>query len=452
MGKTSVYKLSDNLFRSRKSLIFNLNGSLYRIEPVKIEQNKLNDYCKTFLSNENEYEAVKLEEETIGVEKSILKAVKEDGRDAPLIQSSYDITILLNKKVTKDFILDYNITSFYELADEDIAENIGECIYMFDYCHRACYEPLTAFILTNEGITFMLTGYKKNKAKIKMTFLDGKQKRDIKYFKTKPEAKPKKNITFFFIVENSFFMQGLGLDTINTVLENYIKMLQYYSEVNPEISVKVAILEFEDEANWVTEKPFAVEGYIWSPIQSKYYNFKIKDRNLPLNTGNVSYRSAFHELNRKLSKNLFMDSPEDELPPVIMFFTGNRSFKDSEDDLLESIVQLSKNNWDKNALKIAFAMGRNPDPEILEKWTGKGFTILVKNPEMMIDNAAVIGRLCMQIVMNSTVVNIKDSNEETLNRRNKFKTYLNEVLYNVPPSAITLMQELLDEKEGWLKE
>jgi hypothetical protein len=163
----------------RKGLTFNLNGLMLCTEPVKIERKKLYGFSKTLVYDEQgcECESASLDKGATGVilkggiglgvlspeglwvERSTLKAVGVNGQDAPLVQSSYDSIIVLERKVTVNTLLDYCISTFYELPGE-IAGIISEDIYMFDYCYRASYEPSSAFVLAAEGTAFMLTGFR----------------------------------------------------------------------------------------------------------------------------------------------------------------------------------------------------------------------------------------------------------------------------------------------------
>ena len=163
-----------------KGLTFNLSGSLFHAEPVKIERKKLYGFNKTLVYDENgcECETANLDEgasglipkggiglgilspEGLWVERASLKAVDANGLDAPLAQSSYDCTIVLNRKVSAELFLDYCITGFYGLPGGDLARAVGNDIYIFDYCYRASFDPTVAFILTGEGAAFMFVGYK----------------------------------------------------------------------------------------------------------------------------------------------------------------------------------------------------------------------------------------------------------------------------------------------------
>ena len=163
-----------------KTLGFTLNGGLFGVVPEKIERKKLYGFNKTIVFDENgsECETANLDEgasgiiprggiglgilspEGLWVERASLKAVDMDGKDAALMKSCYDSTVALERKVPAEVLLDYCITGFYELPDSELAGAIGADIYMFDYCYRASYEPVTAFVLSAGRTAFMFVGYK----------------------------------------------------------------------------------------------------------------------------------------------------------------------------------------------------------------------------------------------------------------------------------------------------
>jgi hypothetical protein len=163
-----------------KVLVFNFKGSVFSVSPLKIERKKLYGYNKTVVYDEDgmECETANLDEgasglipkggiglgilspEGLWVDRSSLKTVNANGRDAQLVPSSYDSIISLTKKVSAQDLLDYCITGFYKLQASGLANALKSDIYTFEYCYRASYEPTTAFILTSEGNAFMLIGYK----------------------------------------------------------------------------------------------------------------------------------------------------------------------------------------------------------------------------------------------------------------------------------------------------
>jgi hypothetical protein len=167
-----------------KNLIFTLQGACYEAAPVKIERKKLYGWSevKTLDDGGDECDAVQTDETGsfiipkggLGmgilsqkgewVDRSDLKALTIDGKDAPLVPSSYDAPIVLDRPVSVETLLDCTVTAFYQLsgAPEDFVKAVGDGIYAFVYNLRTDYEGADAFLLTQDNVLYMLTGFTSN--------------------------------------------------------------------------------------------------------------------------------------------------------------------------------------------------------------------------------------------------------------------------------------------------
>jgi hypothetical protein len=239
-----------------------------------------------------------------------------------------------------------------------------------------------------------------------------------------PESIPRKTLTFFFVVENSASMRGVKMDTVNVALENYSALLRYYAAIKTEAAIRIAFLAFSSEARWITDEPVDAGGFNWAPLACAEDNGKPR----------ICFDAVFSELNQKLSKNVFMASPAGALPPVILFFSTSAG---AENDALseESLGRLARNNWDKNALKLAFTLGKTANYPLLEKWTGpEGLTLCVRNPQSLIEFTSVAGRLCAQIATNSGA----RFEGNSLGRRLALKSALDAILKPAPDPIVSV--------------
>ena len=213
-------------------------------------------------------------------------------------------------------------------------------------------------------------------------------------FLTNPEQIPGKIVTFFFVIEKSIAMQNSKLEAINSAMDNFVSLLQYYSAAQAHAQIKIAVLEFSNQTRWITKKPVFADQYIWTPLQNT--DIACLDP--------VCLSPVFDELNQKLSKNVFMESTAGAWPPVIMLFLTSPISKIEDTAFNESLSRLLKNNWDKNALKLAFAIGKNVKRELLAEWTGdKKLTLQIKNPEELFEYTYIAGRLSIQWMKNSDI-------------------------------------------------
>lgn len=163
-----------------REMSFKIKRKEYTVSPVKVDRRKLYGYteilalddkgepCKLVTTDEAGQFIIEKGGTGLGIlttsgkwaDRSQLKYVNEDGSDAELIRSSYNVTNSLNEKIPIEEFLDYNITDFYELtdADEGLIKAIGEDIYKFTYSYLDNYEGSPAFLMVSDGRLFMLIG------------------------------------------------------------------------------------------------------------------------------------------------------------------------------------------------------------------------------------------------------------------------------------------------------
>ena len=100
--------------------------------------------------------------------------------------------------------------------------------------------------------------------------------------------------------------------------------------------------------------------------------------------------AAFKELDKKLSRNEFLQTSAGAYPPVILLFSDGGP----TDNWESGLTALQKNNWFKRAIKIAFAIGEDSDKGVLARFSGSSETVLdVKHKDqlrLMIEKASVI--------------------------------------------------------------
>jgi len=166
-----------------KSLIFKFKDKEYPFSPVKIERKKLYGWTeKIALDDEgNECELVSMDESGtviipkgcmgLGilnkdfewVDKSEIIAVDEGGNKLEPFVSSFEEPIELDKKSTPEDLLNHNISSVYQLDEEDLCDDLKNelskgVIFTFNFNYRNGYETKPAFLIESENKLFMLVG------------------------------------------------------------------------------------------------------------------------------------------------------------------------------------------------------------------------------------------------------------------------------------------------------
>jgi hypothetical protein len=163
-----------------KHVTFHLGGHEYQAAPVKIERKKLYGWSEIIALDDEGGECTLVSVDESGsriipkggtgmgiltpqlrwVDRTALKAVTADGKDAPVIPSSYDTPIALEKTAGAERLLDYVITALYQVECADgLADALGDAIYEFPFNPKADYEGSAAFLLVSNGTVFMLAGW-----------------------------------------------------------------------------------------------------------------------------------------------------------------------------------------------------------------------------------------------------------------------------------------------------
>ena len=81
---------------------------------------------------------------------------------------------------------------------------------------------------------------------------------------------------------------------------------------------------------------------------------------------------AFNELNSKLSRNEFLNSPTGNFAPVLFLMSDGQP----TDEYRKALDSLRENRWFKVAIRVAIAIGDDADMQVLTEFTG--------NPELVL--------------------------------------------------------------------
>lgn len=162
------------------ALKFKLKGAEYEAVPVKLERKKLygwtdvvatdasGEACRTAqVDPDGELlippGAVKLgilDEDGAWVERSELVAVDADGKELPIVPSSFGQTIELGETATSEEFLDHVWKSVYQLDNADLAAALGDGIYPFTFNYRADASPDDGYLLASGGKAYLFDGEK----------------------------------------------------------------------------------------------------------------------------------------------------------------------------------------------------------------------------------------------------------------------------------------------------
>ena len=165
----------------------------------------------------------------------------------------------------------------------------------------------------------------------------------------------RKSLVIFFLIDTSGSMKGKKMGELNTVMEELIPEIRKVGEADTE--VKLAVLTFSTDVKWMYSEPIAIEDFEWARLSAK---------------GVTSMGAAFKELNTRMSRNSFLNSPSLSFAPVIFLMTDGYP----SDDYQEGLKELSTNSWYKFGLKAALGIGNEANDDMLAEFTGNKDTVV----------------------------------------------------------------------------
>lgn len=165
----------------------------------------------------------------------------------------------------------------------------------------------------------------------------------------------KKSLVIFFLIDTSRSMVGKKIGELNTVMEELIPEIRRVGEADTD--VKIAVLTFGTQVRWMYSEPILIEDFEWSRLRAD---------------GVTNMGEAFRELNARMSRNSFLNSPSLSFAPVIFLMTDGYP----SDDYKEALEELRQNSWYKFGLKAALGIGSEANDEMLEEFTGSKDTVV----------------------------------------------------------------------------
>ena len=157
-----------------------------------------------------------------------------------------------------------------------------------------------------------------------------------------PTKASQKLLNMIFIVDTSGSMRYDGrIEAVNEAFRKMIPDLRRIQiDVNTQFQLKIAILTFDQYANWIV-KPTDIQEYDHHDIVCSPY---------------VTYYSeAFKALREKLTRNQYMAHDGKIAAPYIMFMTDGAPTEN--DDYPAEMDELEKNGWFNSSQRFAVLIG-----------------------------------------------------------------------------------------------
>ncbi len=165
-------------------------------------------------------------------------------------------------------------------------------------------------------------------------------------------------LDIIYVIDTSWSMGGRKIEAVNRAMHELEALLCEEARKNPCAEVNVRILAFNNEkAYWHLKERTSAESFKYEDIVNV--------------EGGTPFGSALDVLAEALSDNASVRG----LPPIIVVMSDGWP----TDAWEVSLERLLLTPWGKKATKIAIAIGKEPDKEILAHFTGDPTLVLSAN-------------------------------------------------------------------------
>jgi uncharacterized protein YegL len=174
----------------------------------------------------------------------------------------------------------------------------------------------------------------------------------------------RRQMVLFFLIDTSGSMEGTKIGAVNTAIREVLPELKGIG--GSDVDLRIACLHFSSGCEWMHPAPVPVENFQWSNV---------------IANGVTDLGAACKELASKMDKNKFLSAPSASVAPAIFLMSDG----EPTDDYKNGIAALHQNNWFKNAIKVAVAIGDDANIDVLSEFTGNIEAVtIVHTPEALI--------------------------------------------------------------------
>lgn len=170
---------------------------------------------------------------------------------------------------------------------------------------------------------------------------------------------------FIWILDTSGSMSVDGkIQSLNTAINEAIPAMRDAAAENPTASLLVRAITFSSGAHWHIAQATDVKQFTWQPVAA---------------AGVTDLGKAFHLLAEQLKIPPMTDRA---LPPVLVLLSDGQP----TDDYQGGLKTLMSLPWAKKAVRLAIAIGRDADTDVLAEFVGNSELPVLRadNPEALV--------------------------------------------------------------------
>ena len=159
----------------------------------------------------------------------------------------------------------------------------------------------------------------------------------------------KRPLHFIFILDCSGSMTYDGkIQSLNHAIREAIPHMKVVADGNPNADLLVRAIKFSSGAEWHVSQPTPVDSFTWMDVSAN---------------GVTDMGRAFSMVADQLKIPPMTDRA---LPPVLVLISDGQP----TDDYSTGLDAIMKQPWGKKSVRIAIAIGRDADNDVLQKFIG----------------------------------------------------------------------------------
>jgi len=176
----------------------------------------------------------------------------------------------------------------------------------------------------------------------------------------------KRPLYFYFLVDCSGSMRLDGkIQALNTSIREAIPHMRRAADDNANADVFVRVVRFSDDAAWHVAEPTPVHDFTWSDVEAG---------------GVTDMGAALRLVAAELQQ---PPMPDRALPPVLVLVSDGQPTDDFQGGLRDLLDQ----PWGRKAIRMAIAIGRDADQDVLQKFIDhlEYRPVSASNPEALVE-------------------------------------------------------------------
>ena len=182
-------------------------------------------------------------------------------------------------------------------------------------------------------------------------------------------------IHLFLLIDTSGSMYGERIEATNMAFSN---VLSSFEILNPDIEIRIAVLEFNSSVRWMHEIPQPLDSFVWMPLEPG---------------GLTQMGEALSTLNGKMQRTGYFNSylcKGSIIPSLIILLTDG----EPTDDYSKGLKEIIENPYFKKATKFAIGIGDDFSIKPLVDFTGNHKTVFqIKDENASSDLTSLLTRL-----------------------------------------------------------